>query len=81
MAKGKNIIDNEETFLVEETETVSNEVEEKAIEIIEPIKIEDSKMYKAEVINNFGKTLKGSTIEKKGSIIKVLLEKKLIKLI
>lgn len=81
MAKGKNIIDNEETFLVEEAETAINAVEEKAIETIEPIKIEDSKIYKAEVVETFGKTFKGSTIEKKGSIIKILLEKKLIKLV
>ena len=55
-----------------------SEVKEK---IIESILIEDSMVYKAEVISRFGKLAPGSKIEKKGSILKVLLDKNLIKLI
>ena len=68
----------ESTEKIKEVAKSVSEVKEK---VIEPVLIEDSKVYKAEVISRFGKLAPGSTIEKKGSIIKVLLDKNLIKLI
>lgn len=84
MARGKKEVEEmDETFLVEQTDDVAPIIiEEKVIEKpIVSVEIDNSKTYRAEVIQNFGKTLKGSIIEKKGSIIKVLLEKKLVKII
>ena len=71
--------DNKEIVQSDSKEIVS--VDSKELVKFEPILIEDSKVYHAEVIERFGSTLVGSKIEKEGSIIKILLEKKLIKLI
>jgi len=63
---------------LEEITTIISEEKEK---VIEHVLIDESAMYKAEAIERFGKLTIGSKIEKNGSVIKILLEKKLIKLI
>ena len=72
---------NSEKETDEPIEEIVEVVSEKKELVKEGPIIDDSTIYNAEVINRFGKTAVGSKIEKKGSIIKVLLDKKLIKLI
>jgi len=71
----------EKIIPVETLEEITPVVSEEKENVIEPILIDESVMYNAEVIERFGKLTPGSKIEKKGSIIEILLEKKLIKLI
>lgn len=84
MAK-KNLEVTDESFMVEQIEESSENITGKEIvDSIMPNGIKDfadNLILKAEAIENFGKTRKGDKIEKRFSILKVLLDKKLIKLI
>lgn len=71
----------EEIEPTEKVEYASSVILKAKENIVESALIDDSKVYSAEVLIRFGKLSIGSKIEKKGSIIKVLLDKKLIKLI
>lgn len=67
-----------------ESKEVLTEVESKKISDIEPIKeliIDAKQKYKYKVIQKFGSKAKGSEGEAKGSVVKVLLEKKLIEIV